>query len=427
MKFSDILGLLKIARKVKYDPASRAYQKMESNVPRYDLPNALISSDGRPIASVQEWENHRRPEILELYRAHVFGRSPAHPPELRYRILESDEQALNGLATRKQVSIDLTSTPGGPSMILLLYLPNKTIREKSTAPVFLGLNFLGNHTAHPDPKIIITKSWIKSNPSYKNWSQEKMRGVRVDRWQVEYLLEKGYGLGTIYYGDIVPDRKDGLPLGIHPYYAKGQKDVRKGEEWGAIGAWAWGLSRCMDYLSTDSSVNSSKVAILGHSRLGKVSLWAGAQDERFALVISNNSGCGGAALSRRHIGETVMLINKVYPHWFCNNFTFYNEKEQLLPVDQHMLIGLIAPRPVYVASAQSDLWADPKGEFLSTYHAGPIYKLFGKKTISDPEMPGIHCPILLDLGYHIRSGVHGVFQYDWEQFVKFADMHFANS
>ena len=270
--------------------------------------------------------------------------------------------------------------------------------------------------------VIISDAWVDNNPSFgiiNNQLTEQSRGVRTNRWDIEKMLEAGIGLATIYYGEVDPDKND-FSDGIHPLlYKKGQEQPGD-NEWGSIAAWAWGLSRAMDYFETDKDIDASKVIVFGHSRLGKTSLWAGATDRRFAAVISNNSGCGGAALSKRAFGETVGRINTAFPHWFCGNFKNYNNKEALMPFDQHELLALIAPRPLYVASAEDDKWADPKGEFLGAYHASPVYKLYGKKGIVSDEMPPVNQPLQNTVAYHIRTGVHDVTSYDWEQYIKWA-------
>lgn len=399
----------------------------ESKVPNYTLPDLMVLENGGKVTSTQEWIEKRRPEILNLFSEVVYGKNPGLPDKLEYVIGSIDSFALNGIAIRKEVEIKITNQNNNLSLDLLLYLPKN---EKTAHPVFLGLNFYGNQTVNSDPGITLPKSWVRNNKDFgitDNVATEASRGVRSSRWEVEYLIGRGYGLAVIYYGDIDPDYHDEFQNGVHQLFKKKEESKQKPNEWGSISAWAWGLSRTMDYLETDTSIDNNKVAVFGHSRLGKTSLWAGAQDERFAIVISNNSGCGGAALSKRRFGETVKKINDSFPHWFCDNFKKYNDKEDDLPIDQHMLVALAAPRPVYVASAKDDRWADPHGEFLSAKNAEPVYKIFGLNGLQSENMPGVDDPVGEEIGYHIRTGGHGVTLYDWEQYTNFADKHFSGN
>ncbi len=390
----------------------------ESKVPKFKLPNPLLMEDGTRVTTPEQWRKERRPQILSLLEKHVYGRSPDRPKAMTFVVVESGKGALGGLANRKQVEVRFAGKADGPRMTVLIYTPSKSKKPVST---FLALNFRGNHTINEDPAIRLPHSWVRGRTkgeAVNNRATEKGRGVAKSRWAVEMILRRGYGLATIYYGDIDPDFDDGFKNGVHALYPK-----PKADEWGSIATWVWGLSRALDYFETDSAIDHKRVAVMGHSRLGKTSLWAGARDERFAMAISNNSGCGGAALSRRAFGETVKRINTSFPHWFCDNFTKYNDNENACPVDQHQLVALIAPRPVYIASATQDRWADPNGEFLSAKHAAPVYELLKAGTLPAKKQPKPDTSVMGALGYHLRTGKHDVTDYDWARYLDFSDNH----
>jgi hypothetical protein len=394
----------------------------EAKVGAYTLPDPLLMTDGRRVATVRNWAK-RRQEILRLFESNVYGRTPKISSRISFAETSRDPKALGGLATRREVTVFLTGKKDGPKMNVLFFVPNN---RKQPAPVFLGLNFNGNQAVSNDPGIALAASWLrdaKDTGAVHNRATEKSRGTESSRWAIEMIVKRGYAVATIYNGDLFPDHKDGLKESVIPnFYRKGQT-APEADDWNAIGAWAWGLSRAVDYIERDKELDATRIALIGHSRLGKAALWAGAQDERFALVISNESGEGGAALARRNFGETVERINTSFPHWFCGNFKKYNRDVAALPTDQHMLLALIAPRPLYVASAQEDQWSDPHGEFLSAKAAGPVYRLLGTDGLGASEMPGLNQPITTTIGYHIRAGKHDVTDYDWEQYLNFADKH----
>jgi hypothetical protein len=381
----------------------------ESKVNPYTLPD-LLSSNGKKISNVKQWERSRKPEILSLYQQHVYGRIPGRPSAMHFITTSIDRNALQGKATRKEVTIYFTAGEQGPSMHLLLWIPNKS--DKS--PVFVGLNFDGNHTTHTDSSITVTEKW-------KTTSKNKaiVRGSQSTRWQVDTLIAHGYGLATAWYQDVERDDSTGWQTGIRTTLQESLQITPK--EWGALAVWGWANSRIMDYLETDEQVDAKRVILTGHSRLGKAALWGAANDKRFAAIISNNSGEGGAALARRNFGEDVKRINRSFPHWFIGKFKDYSFAVDQLPVDQHMLLATMAPRPLYVASALEDAWADPKGEFLSAWHASAAYALYVKKGIPSSNMPPVNSPAGKWVRYHIRTGKHDVTLFDWQQYIDFAD------
>ena len=415
-----IIILFMLTAIIQYSSSQNSFEPNydEDKVPEFVLPNPLLTFSGKEVKTIQSWEDERRPELLDFFTQRVYGEVPSELAISSFKIVEQSNSAIEGKANRKQIELSFNKNGKELSFNILLYLP-KGIEK---APVFIGYNFYGNHTVNIDPHILISDAWTSNNDSFgitNNQLDGKSRGVRSNRWAIEKMIDAGFGLATIYYGEIDPDKND-MTDGIHSlFYSKNQKAPAK-NEWGSIAAWSWGLSRAMDYLEEDADIDATKVIVFGHSRLGKTSLWAGATDQRFAAVISNNSGCGGAALSKRKFGETVWRINTAFPHWFCDNFNEYNNNEEQLPVDQHELLALIAPRPLYVASAEEDEWADPQGEFLSSYYASPVYQLYNKSGIISSERPPINEPIQKTVAYHIRSGKHDVTDYDWEQYIKWA-------
>jgi pimeloyl-ACP methyl ester carboxylesterase len=360
-----------------------------------ELPDILGSP---PAKTPEEWISKQRQATLELFRKHVYGRAPVGRPEkLTFETVEETAGALDGSATRRIVNIRFSGEGGEGVMKLILFIPE--------------------HVKKPAPGFLL----ICNRPAE---SIDPTRKTRSPFWPAEEIVARGYVAAAFENSDIDPDNDDGFKDGVHGIYdPKGVK--RPGDAWGTIAAWAWGASRAMDYFETANDIDQDRIAVIGHSRGGKTSLWAGAEDERFGMVISNNSGCTGAALARRKQGERIADINKNFPHWFCGNYKAFNEKEDDLPIDQHQLIALIAPRPVYIASAKDDDWADPEGEFLAGYHATPVYKLFGLEGIHTDEMPPVDEPLAPShIGYHIRTGKHDLTLYDWERYMDFADRHF---
>lgn len=373
----------------------------------HDVPALLRLCNGDPVTSESMWSTQRRGELLALFAEHVYGYTPPERLISQATVQESSPDACAGKATRLQVCLCFSGARQTRHLHLLLYVPNDTPRP---VPVFCGLNFNGNHTVAHDKAVRISRC-----------TAHHERGKHKARWPIEYLIEHGYAVMTACYHDLYPDTPNGRGASIQPLFHS--ETQHQDSRWGAVATWAWGLSRMLDYIHTNPAMDPQRVAAFGHSRLGKAALWAGACDTRFSLVISNNSGCTGAALARSETGETVENINAGFPHWFCENYRRYNRREASLPVDQHMLLALMAPRPVYIASAEDDHWANPRGELASALLAAPAFELLGHSGLPCQEMPPANTPATGRIGYHIRTGGHGVTLFDWKAFVAFADYH----
>jgi hypothetical protein len=394
----------------------------EAKVGTYTLPPLLVSKDGKPVKTAAQWKSKRRPELLRLYEEHVHGRTPRSlPRDLSFKVVEEDARALGGTAHRKQIEVRFSKKPDAPVMHLLLYTP---AAAKGRVPVFLALHFNGNWAIAQDPGVRLYETWDRKTQKRVPPAPDVPRGTSKE-WDVPLVLSRGYGVAAIYYGDIEPDFDlgEGIPFGVRPLFWKAGQTERAPDEWGAIGAWAWGMSRGLDYLLKDQDVDAKRVIAVGQSRLGKTVLWAGAQDQRFAAVVASCSGEGGAALSRRDYGENLDNMTTTYLYQFSQNFHEYYRNWSELPVDAHMLVALMAPRPLFLNTGSEDKWSDPRGEFLAAQAASPAYALFGKKGLDGLEQPPLDRPILNDLAFHEHTGRHAILATDWKIFLDWADAH----
>ena len=407
----------KVEKKPPTEVAGIRVNYDEALVGSYTLPDPLRMANGRPVRDSKTWLEKRRPELLRLFEENEYGRSPGRPADMTFDVFDKGTPALDGKAIRRQVTVYFSSDRNGPKMDLLLYLP-----ASSTGPVplFLNISFTANSNAVDDPGIKPGEVWGRDKKKIP-----AAQGRGFGRLNVVPFLDQGIGVATFYYGDVDPDFAGGLPYGVRKLYLKPGQSEPAPDEWGAIGAWAWGLSRAVDYLETDKGVDAKKIAIFGVSRLGKTVMWAGAHDTRIAMVIASCSGEGGAALSRRNYGETIAHLTAPsrYPYQFCANYAKYAEHVDQFPVDAHELVALIAPRPGMLQTGSTDYWSDPKGEFLAALAAAPVFHLFGKKGIETDRMPSAGQPIMNTIGYLMHDGGHGALAADYDQYRKFIAMH----
>ncbi len=370
----------------------------ESKVPAYKLPDVLKTSSNVEVTNKATWEKVRRPQILALFEENIYGQIPKSYSNIKYTVTNEDASAMNGRAKLKEVLIEVFNNNKSVKINLILFVPNNATKP---VPAFLLINNRGKENTDPT------------------------RAVKSDFWPAEMVVDSGYAIAAINVSDLAPDDKAKYVNGVlqlYPALLTADNGIK------AIGAWAWGASRVMNYFETDKDIDAKKVAVVGHSRGGKASLWAAAEDQRFAICVTNCSGNTGAALARRQFGERINRINASFPYWFNNNYKKFNNNENALPVDQHMLIALVAPRPLYAANASKDLWADPAGTYLSLKNAEKVYALYGIKSNLPANPPGINQPIIQSpLAYHNREGEHNLTAYDWNNFIQFANYHFKKT
>ncbi|MBN2013495.1 acetylxylan esterase [candidate division KSB1 bacterium] len=389
----------------------------EANVGDYALPDPLTCNDGQPVENAETWYKKRRPEIVALFEQYQFGKSPACPKKIHYKVLERGASAFNGKAKRTQATIYFSENSDAPKMDVLFYTPSEAAEP---APMLLYIAFTANSMVIDDPGI---------KPGFI-WNREHKKvpageGRRFERLDVPAVLARGFGVATVYYGDIEPDFQEGAQYGVRSLFSKNNNLPPEDDAWGAIAAWSWGLSRVLDYFEKDKTVDANRVAIMGISRLGKTVLWAGATDPRFALIIAVCSGESGAALSRRNYGENVAHIASParYHYWFAPRYQQYANNVNALPVDSHELLALLAPRPVLLITGNTDKWSDPYGEFLAAVAAEPVYRQLGKEGLNTEKMPPADKPILKDIGFYMHDGGHGMVPDDWNVILDFLQKH----
>ncbi len=390
----------------------------EAKTGAYTLPDPLRLANGQPVTDAKTWFDQRRPEILKLIQENQYGRCPGRPADLTFDVFDPGTPAFDGKALRRQVTIYFTKDKDGPRLDLLLYLPADA---KQPVPVLLMINFLANNLAVNDPGVKVGRMWDRREGK----RVPATHGPNFGKADVPRVLAHGIGFATFNYADVDPDALNALAHGIRAVYLKPGQTAPAPDEWGAISAWAWGISRVVDYFETDAGVDARRIAIIGVSRLGKTVLWAGARDPRIPLVIASCSGEGGAALSRRNYGETVahLVAPTRYPYQFAANYAKWAGRADEAPFDAHFIIALMAPRPLLLQTGDTDKWSDPYGEFLAAKAATPVYHLLGQKGIEQYSQPPPGQPLMTTLGFLMHHGGHGIVPADWDVYLRFLDEH----
>ena len=400
---------------------------------RPGTPDPLTMRDGAKVTTARQWSRQRKPELQALFEHYMYGTLPSAPKHLKFDVERVDKNFFGGKATKKEVTISFSKDANAPAIHLLLVIPNAKPKDASSSsakksrgfPVFLGLNFCGNHALVTNTDVALPTDWMAKSCAgcVDNRATDAGRGTQVDVWNLEQSIDRGYAVATFYYGDIEPDTTNAT-TGLRAYLANngGSATWQMGPtDGGAIAVWAWGLSRAADYLVTDNGIDAKRMAVVGHSRLGKAALLAAAFDERFAMAIPLQAGCGGTAPSRGKIGESVKAINTHFPHWYNAEFKKFNDEPDRLPFDQNCLIALVAPRPVLIGAAQEDTWGNPTGVFEMAQAADPVYRLLGAKGLDAKQMPELNQLVGDHLAYFIRPGKHSMAEIDWKVFWDYAD------
>ncbi|MBR7131602.1 MAG: acetylxylan esterase [Lentisphaeria bacterium] len=397
----------------KSNPGDKV-KMIEEAVPCRQIPSVLVKNSGKMVANAWDWLHSRRNEVLDFYTREVYGKWLKNPDKMSCEILSEKDDALHGKARRKEIKITFYKENRQHSILMLLYIPRNA---KSKVPVCLGLNFKGNHTTVAEDDCLISGRGLDGEPV------EPVRGAQQERWPVEMIVERGFALATCCYHDIFPDFPvaEAWKKSVYSIFSPDKTPEELNKEYSAIGAWAWGLSRMLDALGCEESIDCRRAMVVGHSRLGKTALWAGANDCRFQVVVSNDSGHGGAALFKRCFGETIAVLNYNFPHWFVDGFNKYNDMDADLEFDQNFLLSLIAPRILCIGSATEDLWADPKGEFLAGVHASEVYRLFGVAGMPSNKHPEPDVNLTGEISYHMRSGKHNILAQDWDHYLSVAE------
>ena len=403
-------------------PPRRTFPAAATLPAQMAFPDPLRMFDGNKVTSASQWRQARRPELQTLFEHYIYGRIPFPPAAVRARFGPEYRDFLDGQATLKLVTLE-TGRNDAPRIDLMLVVPNA---RRGPAPVFLAMNFCGNHALTADPRVPLTRGWLRNTCQgcTNNAATEAARGSQAKDWPLAEIVRRGYALASFYSGDVDSDRSD-VSDGLYAWLAAQDATDNNPTNRGTLAAWAWGFHRCVDYLVTDPDLDARRIAALGHSRNGKTALLAAAFDERIAMVFPHQAGCGGTAPSRTKTGETVKAINDRFPHWFNAQFKEFNDAPERLPVDQHCLIALCAPRPVLLSNAAEDLWANPAGQFEMLQAASPVYHLLGVEGLAAKTMPPLGELADSRLGYYLRGGKHSMTAGDWQIFLDFADKQFG--